>query len=347
MHKQWKSILAGGAVAALLTLPAAADGWINGQTKSFAVHKLDVQDLVGNLNVAVRDGGPATVQVSGNQDRVNSLSVGADGDTLNIDGGDSNSIWDWKHWLDFSDYNSHSSQLQVHVTVPRGTTVIVENLVGDAHIGDTMAPIKFGAVSTNSTIGRVGEAHISLSGSGKVVVGDIAGDLHADLAGAGKIQTGHAQSVHADVAGSGSIEVASVDGGLHLDIAGSGDFTSAKVNGPTHVEIAGSGSVSIAKGEANPLHVDIMGSGNFTFGGTAVDPHVSALGSGNVKLEVDPRQSRQRRHGQCEGRRLKKYSLIFPDHQGKSGSGFSRRAASTRSLINRETLPSPVLPSIQ
>jgi hypothetical protein len=285
-HKKWKSMLAGAAVAAVLTLPAfGADGWMTIPTHSFPdTHGLTVHDLVGNLTVGVKDG-PATIQVTGVQARVNALSFKAVGGELVVEGTGSESVWDWRHWLDFSDTNVSRSDLTVHVTVPRGTSVNVDDLVGDAHIGDTMGPMKFSAVSTNSQIGRVQGAKIELAGSGKVVVADVGGDLSVETAGAGKIQTGNAQDVHADVAGSGSINTGAIQS-LHLDIAGSGDFSAAKVNGPTHVDIMGSGSVNIAGGEANPLHVDIAGSGNFVLNGVAVDPHVSTVGSGNVRLKA-------------------------------------------------------------
>ncbi len=286
MHKQWKSMMVGAAVAALVTLPAfGADGWTNVPTHSFAdTHGLSVQDLVGNLIVGVKDG-PATIQVSGVQARVNALSFKAVGGQLIVEGTGSESVWDWRHWLDFSDVHQSRSDLTVRVTLPKGSSVHVDDLVGDAQIGDTMGPMKFSAVSTNSQIGRVASAKIELAGSGKITVGDIGGDLSVETAGAGKIQTGNAQDVHADVAGSGSINVGAIQS-LHLDIAGSGDFSAAKINGPTHVDIMGSGSVNIAGGVANPLHVDIAGSGNFVLNGVAVDPHVSTVGSGNVRLKI-------------------------------------------------------------
>jgi hypothetical protein len=272
-------------VAAALTLPAVADSWSVGPTKTFDVRAVNVHDVVGNLSIAVRDGGPATVQVSGTKARVDATSVRQDGGTLVVVGQNYEQVWDWRHWFDFSgDFNRGS--LNVKITLPRGSDVKVEDLIGDAEIGDTMGSLHFGAVSTNSTIGRVADAHIELAGSGKVSVGDIAGDLHAETAGSGKIITGNVKSVHADVAGSGAIETGAINGSLNLNIAGSGDFSAQRVNGPTHVDIAGSGSVRIANGEADPFHVDIFGSGNVYFGGTANDPHVSGFGSGSVKIHA-------------------------------------------------------------
>jgi hypothetical protein len=285
MTNRWKSVATGAAVAAALTLPAVADNWFNGPTRNFPVKSVSVHDVVGNLTIGVRDGGPVSVQVSGAKYRVDQTSVSQDDGTVSVEGGYSHAVWDWKHWFDFSD-NSSNGGLWVKLTVPKGTNVDVDELVGDAKIGDTMAPIHFAAVSTSSTIGRVGEAHISLAGSGTITVGDIAGDLHAESAGAGQIKTGSVRNVHADLAGSGGLEVGQMGGGLNLDIAGSGDFKAVRVNGPVHADILGSGSVAIASGEANPLHLSIAGSGNFSFGGTAVDPHIDAVGSGNVHLHA-------------------------------------------------------------
>lgn len=284
MTSRRKSAVTGALVAAALTLPAVADNWSAGPTKSFDVRAVNVHDVVGNLSIAVREG-PATVQVSGNKARVDATSVRQEGGTLVVVGQNYEQVWDWRHWFDFSgDYNRGS--LNVKITVPRGSDVRVDDLIGDAEIGDTMGPLHFSAVSTNSTIGRVADTHVSLAGSGKVTIGDIAGDLQVETAGAGKIIVGNVKSVHADVAGAGAIEAAAINGGLNLDIAGSGDFTAQRVNGPMHVDIAGSGSVRIAGGEADPLHVDIFGSGNVYFGGTAVDPHVSGFGSGSVKIHA-------------------------------------------------------------
>jgi len=285
MTSRWKSALTGALVGAALTLPAVADNWSVGPTKNFDVRAVNVHDIVGNLSIGVRDGGPATVQVSGTKVRVDATSVRQEGGTLVVVGQNYEQVWDWRHWFDFSgDYNRGG--LSVKITLPRGSDVRVDDLIGDAEIGDTMGPLHFSAVSTNSTIGRVSDAHVSLAGSGKVTIGDIAGDLHAETAGSGKIITGTTKSVHADVAGSGAIETGAINGGLNLDIAGSGDFSAARVSGSTHIDIAGSGSVRIASGEADPLHVDILGSGNVYFGGTAVDPHVSGFGSGSVKLHA-------------------------------------------------------------
>ncbi|HEY4944183.1 MAG TPA: DUF2807 domain-containing protein [Rhizomicrobium sp.] len=289
MRSGKSSMLIGAAVAALLVLPASAgdSGWITWPTKSFTTNALRVDDVVGNVRVNVQDG-PMKVDVSGSKDMVAALTVRTEGGLLHITGSDvaSFNVWDWKKWFDFSHINDErDGKLFIKVTVPKGTDVRIEDLVGNATVGDTFGPIRLETTAGDSTVGRVSEARISMAGSGKTAVADVAGELRLEIAGSGHVTAGRAGSVRADIAGSGDAQVGAIAGGLRVDIAGSGDFTTSKVNGPVNVDIAGSGNVKIADGLADPLHVDILGAGDLYFGGMAVDPHISAMGSGNVRIK--------------------------------------------------------------
>jgi hypothetical protein len=318
-----KSLLAGAAVAALLIFPslvsgpmgamaggpppappaapiaapapppAAANGnWVRWAPRDYNGNSLKLSDIVGTVTIAVRDGdGPMTVEASGDKHRMKDLRVSNDNGALAIeanDAGDTHSVWDVSQWFNFSDDNWRDrSNMFVKVTVPRGTKVNIDGLVGDANIGDTYGELHFEAAATKAHIGHVGEAHVDLGGAGRVNITAVDGDLHLDVGGSGKVNVGAVKGlVDASIAGSGDVTFGNIGGGMHMEIAGSGDVSAARVNGPTHIEIAGSGSVKIADGLANPLHVEIMGAGNFVFGGMAVDPHVEALGSGTVKLKA-------------------------------------------------------------
>jgi hypothetical protein len=268
-------------------MPVADHGdWVKGRPAEYAVHQVKIEDLVGTLRVQVRGTGSVSVEVDGIQSRVNGIEVQRSGDTLRIEGSnETHGVWDWHDWFDFSMHDKSAPQnLQVKLIVPRGTELAVSDMIGDAVIGDTMGKLKFEAAASTAKIGKVGEAKLSMAGSGKIDVTEVNGPLNLEIAGSGKIRVGRTGPVKADVAGAGDAQLGDIRGGLKLDIAGSGDVTAASVNGPVKVSIAGSGSIKIAKGQANPLNVDIMGSGNFDFGGNAVDPNLSALGSGSVKL---------------------------------------------------------------
>lgn len=288
MSDQTKSLLMGAAVAALLIIPAAAsEDWVTWPQKTYSGNTLKVDDFVGTLNVSVGNGGPMAVSVSGTKERIKQVDIRSEGNTVIIEGQNAGSVWDWHNWFNFSDSGrSRPDQLVVKVSVPKGTAIKVDDLVGNAAIGDVMGPLHFEASATQSKIGKVSSANISLAGTGRIDVAAVAGPLKLDIAGSGKVNVGPTQSVRADIAGAGDTALGPIAGGLNVDIAGSGDISTPRVNGPVKVDIAGSGSVNIADGVANPLHVDIMGSGNFTFGGLAIDPHVSSFGSGNVKIKA-------------------------------------------------------------
>jgi len=288
MNGRAKSFLGGATVAAILILPAAANGdWVVWPTKSYSADAVRFDDFVGRLVINVRNGGPVSVDVAGAKSRVQGVVVKEEDGKVVIEGSnESESVWNWHNWFNFSaDFEPRPDNLTVRVTVPRGTGVDVHDLVGDADIGDTEGPLHFEAAATKARIGRVGPAHISLGGAGRVDIAQVNGPLHLEVGGSGRVSVGPTQSVNADIAGSGDAQFGTIAGGLSLDIAGSGDVSAASVNGPTRIDIAGSGSVKIADGTANPLHVDIMGAGNFIFGGVAVDPHIDAIGSGNVRLK--------------------------------------------------------------
>jgi hypothetical protein len=272
-------------------MPQGGNGWTTAPVRSFSAQSVKLEDIVGTIIVAVRDSGPITVEMSGARSRVAGTQVSQDDGRVEVHGmsyeEDNKSVWDWHNWFNFKDENhNETGDLFVKVTVPRGTDVNVQDLVGDAYIGDTMGALRFDAAVSQAKIGRVSKAKIELGGTGKIDIASVTGELSIDMGGSGKITAGPTGSVKADIAGSGDAQFGNIGGGLSLDIAGSGDVTAAHVNGPVHIDIAGSGSVRIADGIADPLHVDIMGAGNLYFGGVAVDPHIDAVGSGTVHLKA-------------------------------------------------------------
>jgi len=269
---------------------AADSSWTRWPVRSYSASNVKFEDIVGTVIVDVRDGGQMTVEVSGAKSRVAGLSVAVKGNTLEVDGSENKndtSVWDWHDWFNFSNLEDdrRSDSLFVKVTVPRGTDVNIDGLVGNADIGDTQAALRLDAAVTNAKIGKVASAKIELGGDGRIDIASVTGDLDLEVGGSGKVRTGPIGDVHADIAGSGDAQFGTIANGLKLSIAGSGDVTAARVNGPVRIEIAGSGSVKIADGVADPLHLEVMGAGDFTFGGVAVDPHIEAFGSGSVRLK--------------------------------------------------------------
>jgi len=283
-----QSVLTGAAVAAVLVLPSyAAGGWVNGTWANYDARSLKLEDVVGNVQIDVKESGPIAVQISGEAERIAKVHVSSRGGTLKIENETGGQVWDWKHWFDFSaGGKQRAGQLQIHIAVPRGTAIDADVDAGNVRIGDTMGSLNFSVQGhTDSVVGNVSYAKLEMAGSGKLTVGAVAGQADIETAGSGNIRVGDVGRVKAEIAGSGSITVGNIrSGGADVDIAGSGDFSAQNVSGPVSASIAGSGSVSIAGGEANPFKVEIMGSGNVSFGGVAVNPRIEAMGSGSVKI---------------------------------------------------------------
>ncbi len=266
--------------------PGPAPGQVQVQTlptQSFSAKSVHVDGLVGQLDIQLSTGPQMTFTVSGNPEAIKDVTARVEGDVLVIDQKDPKSS-SWFMWFQWSD-DWHQSQIKVSLTVPSGTPLDLDSIVGDATVGDIRGPLKFDLAAADARIGAMATAEIDAAGSGEISIASVQGVLDLDVAGAGDIKVGSAGSVKVDIAGSGELTVGNVAGGLSVDIAGSGDVTVDSVQGPVDYSAAGSGDVVIKGGKANPLKVEIMGSGSFKFDGEAVDPDISIAGSGEIDIK--------------------------------------------------------------
>jgi hypothetical protein len=281
MHHELKSLLWGALVAALVIAPPLARGETMPAPPATAEEPRPAGDVHATIEAAQAEARAAAAEARAEAHRA------ADG-VLRIEGTDQNiSVWDWRRWFDFSNLNRDDrTRLQLQITVPRGAEVRIEDMIGNATIGDLNGPLRLEATATQARIGKVTSAQIEMNGSGRVDIAQVTNELKLEIAGSGKVTAGSVGALKADLAGSGDAVIGDIHGPLKLDVAGSGNLTATKVNGPLNISIAGAGSVKIADGLADPFRVDIMGSGNVVFGGMAVDPKISALGSGSVRLKA-------------------------------------------------------------
>lgn len=268
---------AAAAPAVLLAGTSLAEGQVN---QTFQAHRLQIEALIGNLQVDVVPGGTSiSVAMTGTDEMIQKMRLSTSGDTLVIgmEGVDSDwftEMWDWS--------SVDSDDLKVTISLPQGTPINVENFIGDASIGDVKSDVKFSATSGSTTIGEVTSAEFSIAGSGDIAYSRVSGKIEASIAGSGSIKGGDVGEASIEIAGGGEIKLGNVNGGLEIDVAGSGEVYAQSVNGKVDIDVAGSGDVKIDGGKADPFKVDIAGSGDVKFGGTANNPDVSVMGSGDV-----------------------------------------------------------------
>jgi hypothetical protein len=112
------------------------------------------------------------------------------------------------------------------------------------------------------TVSGVALDHISLGGSGRILLGHLDQDaLDLDIGGSGNVAAdGRIEHLKVNIGGSGRVafdKVASAD--AHVRVAGSGNIALASAN-ELDVVIAGSGQIRLAARPAH-LHSTVMGSG--------------------------------------------------------------------------------------
>jgi hypothetical protein len=157
---------------------------------------------------------------------------------------------------------------------------------GDIVVGNVaeLAEVKIGG-SGDVVLGDVGRAAFRIGGSGDIDAGDVAGTADLTIGGSGDIdvrRVGGAATL--SIGGSGDIDVASVEDGVEMSIGGSGDITVRRVAGRVEARINGSGEIDLGEGTADSFLARINGSGDLEFGGTANDPDVAVTGSGDLEI---------------------------------------------------------------
>lgn len=266
----------------------AASSTVASQTASrpasnYDVKAIRIDDVFASLRITVSERGPVTLALSGPKALLDKVHVDTSGDTLRIKEEHREHVWNWREWFDFKGKKKRD-KITLDIKAPKGTSLVLDDFIGEMAIGDLEAPVKIQAIAATGTIGKTTRADVTLAGSGKLELGTVAQQLKIEIAGSGTVNAGSSGGAIVEIAGSGETRLGPVLGSLRVEIAGSGDVRVASVNGPTNIETAGAGSITIDTGEANPLKVEILGSGNVEFGGEAVNPSISALGSGNVSI---------------------------------------------------------------
>lgn len=152
----------------------------------------------------------------------------------------------------------------LEITVPRGSTLAVRNVVGEVAGGDlTIASL---TVDT---------------GSGAVQLADVDGDLTVDT-GSGHVELGRVRgNLHVDT-GSGHVQVAGLVGNGEID-TGSGHIDLAEVDADELELDTGSGHIEVSGGRADRVRAD-TGSGGIVLADVDVVELEADTGSGGVEV---------------------------------------------------------------
>ena len=249
----------------------------------FQTTSLDVRQVTADVTVEVHDGSDMEVSIVGPSDLVDDISTNARGGTLIIEGRPRRSSQGvsistrggrtvvtgsviggvvmgggslmqssfGRFGSDTTIITSSGSQtapVQVRVKVPRGSSVSISDIEGNANIGDTNGPLT----------------------------------LH--LMGGGDVNAGSITNLSVTVQGSSDTRVARVNGAVSVQIQGSGDVDIDDGNmSSLNVSVQGSGDVTIG-GSADTASLTVMGSGDIKVARVRQRPMERVMGSGGIRV---------------------------------------------------------------
>ncbi len=299
--------------AGLLFLAVVAEAATTGPL-TFDATSVIVDDFIGTLNVEVVDNPEVALTITGAEDKLADIAVQFDGSSLVVRRG--MGATGLSQGLDLAAYPV------INLRVPAGIPLTIDDMDGEAIIGNLNAPVRIYAASLDATIGDVSAADIDRFGSGDLTFGNIAGALTATLSGSGdisvesaatvdvkkrgsgdiilgavsgtvtaemrgsgNIRIAAAQAVNIKKRGSGDAELGEIGGQFNYESAGVGDVDVASVDGPVTIDATSSGKIYIHGGSADPLRLSLAEYSDFTFDGVAVDPDISTSGASIIKLQ--------------------------------------------------------------
>lgn len=165
------------------------------------------------------------------------------------------------------DWKVEDNDVTITVTLPRGTAIHVDDMIGKLEVGDLDGDLTADIrAAADIRTGRLTSARIDVAGAAGIHTGDIAGKLDLNIAGAG------------------DVDIGTVRQGADIRIAGFGNVDVAGVKGPVSVRVGGVGDVDLNNGEVDMLDISVSGLGSVSFEGEARDRRINTSGLASVKV---------------------------------------------------------------
>lgn len=136
-------------------------------------------------------------------------------------------------------------ELVMRATVPAGTMVHLERLVGRTEIGDTEADVVLNCANCEATLGTIAALDLNISGTGEVAVDRIERALVTEISGGGRVDIadGGVENARVNIVGSGEVDFAGHAVDASVSIVGSGHVRIRDVDNPIQSSVIGSGDV--------------------------------------------------------------------------------------------------------
>lgn len=237
--------------------------------KTFSARDIEVLELSANVNIQPHDG-EVEVAITAPESVIEEISLSQADNLVTIKGqGKSNS----------GGINISGGNISIVGGVIRSGNIQIGGMSrGSINIGGNEPEIE---ISVKVPF----KANVEVSDiEGKVVIGNIRGNLRANINGVGEVNAGEMNKVIGKISGSGTLIVQSVTGDLKVKVSGSGDV---KVNGGNisdlEASVSGSGDVHI-NAEAQTADLDVSGSGDIYIRKVVAKPRKHISGVGEIRV---------------------------------------------------------------
>lgn len=236
--------------------------------EAFSTQILDISNIKADVEVSVIDGDQMIVTIEGPSSEVKDINVNQSSNTLAIQGKGGNSgirganvVISGSSSFSINAGNISIGRGQVNifngggenktkllVGVPKGSSVRIRGVQGKAVIGDTEGSLHASVLGGEDIrAGKVGDATLSIQGSGDINVGAVNGNLSMNVQGSGdiRVKNGSVNQLSANVMGSGDIRFGGKAIDANLSVMGSGDIDVKFVNNKPITNVMGHGDISV------------------------------------------------------------------------------------------------------
>lgn len=166
-----------------------------------------------------------------------------------------------------STWRLDTNDVRYRITMPRQGSVTVDDLVGKLVLGDLDGNLDARITSAaDIETGRLNAASLSIAGAAGVKLGPVTGPLALAIAGAG------------------DVDIAAASGGAQITISGFGNIDVAQIRGPVAVRVSGVADVKLHDGDTERLEISVSGMGGVEFTGKAAERQISSSGLSHVRI---------------------------------------------------------------
>lgn len=145
---------------------------------------------------------------------------------------------------------SEESDTKVTVKVPKGTSLRIASLDGNAQVGNIEAPLTVSAnMGGSMNIGKVTDANLTIQGSTDLSIAEVNGNLSAQIMGSGNVYVprGNVGTLNVNIMGSGDLSFGGAATYANLTVMGSGDIRVARVHTQPNKTQMGSGRIRVSQ----------------------------------------------------------------------------------------------------